>query len=700
LEKGISKVITVFDWKSRKELRKISYKRDIRAFAVSYDGSRIAFHEENSIDIANSSDGAVFQSIRTIGSDAGYVDNLQLSPDGSKVISYIVNENEGRTVNMWNVATGALVWSLPEYYVAEIFYLPGDKALMFRTWKKGLVMIDPETGGVLAVSEKPFMKNNFIAVSRDGKRGLVQNETSGKFELWDLQSGVMKGNMAIGEEKNRSVSFKFLTNSKMAVSRIFNTIIWWDTETLKEVARMMLFRHSNDWVLYTVDGHFDATPFAMKSLYYTRGKEVIPFDALYENYYTPNLLLKLMEGIPLPVPGNEIKDLKKAPVVKITYAAVQRNLVVDEDLPFYRNTTGAAEITVIADAPEDGIDEIRVFHNGKIVNLVTRNLIVAEDSKSKSVTKKYTINLLPGQNTIRALALNTQRTESKPDEIAVYYKNEQNPQNTPSKRQTNNSGFVAEIDKSATLYLIVVGINKYQNSSMSLNYALADATTFKQELEQDAKTVVAEIKTHFITDDQANKPGITDAFESVAKNALPQDVFLFYYAGHGVINKSSNEFYLVPNDITDLRNVTESLVQKGISARLLQEYATKIAAQKQLFILDACQSAGAFQSIITEDAGKQKSIAIVARTTGTHWIAASGAQQFANEFSQLGHGAFTYVLLEALKGSAATDKLITVNGLKDYLQLGVPELMKKYSGTLQYPASYGFGNDFPVEKLQ
>ena len=96
----------------------------------------------------------------------------------------------------------------------------------------------------------------------------------------------------------------------------------------------------------------------------------------------------------------------------------------------------------------------------------------------------------------------------------------------------------------------------------------------------------------------------------------------------------------------------------------------------------------------------QKSIAIVARTTGTHWIAASGAQQFANEFSQLGHGAFTYVLLEALKGSAATDKMITVNGLKDYLQLGVPELMKKYSGTLQYPASYGFGNDFPVEKLQ
>jgi hypothetical protein len=58
------------------------------------------------------------------------------------------------------------------------------------------------------------------------------------------------------------------------------------------------------------------------------------------------------------------------------------------------------------------------------------------------------------------------------------------------------------------------------------------------------------------------------------------------------------------------------------------------------------------------------------------------------------------VLLEALKGSAAADKMITVNCLISYLQQGVPELMKKYSGTLQYQASYGFGNDFPVEILK
>ena len=180
------------------------------------------------------------------------------------------------------------------------------------------------------------------------------------------------------------------------------------------------------------------------------------------------------------------------------------------------------------------------------------------------------------------------------------------------------------------------------------------------------------------------------------KIAKPQDVFVFYYAGHGLIGKDK-EFYLIPNDVSDLKNVQTELTIKAIPAKLLQKYAVDILAQKQLFILDACQSAGAFESMLSNDGDQQKSIAVVARSTGTHWMAASGAQQFANEFSQLGHGAFTYVLLEALKGSAAADKMITVNGLKSYLQKGVPELMKKYSGTLQYPASYGFGNDFPVE---
>ena len=90
----------------------------------------------------------------------------------------------------------------------------------------------------------------------------------------------------------------------------------------------------------------------------------------------------------------------------------------------------------------------------------------------------------------------------------------------------------------------------------------------------------------------------------------------------------------------------------GISAKLLQQYAINIQAQKQLFILDVCQSAGASGAMLTSDANTAKEYRS-GRTKYRHTlIAASGAQQFANEFSSLGHGAFTYVLLEAFKMSS------------------------------------------------
>ena len=199
-----------------------------------------------------------------------------------------------------------------------------------------------------------------------------------------------------------------------------------------------------------------------------------------------------------------------------------------------------------------------------------------------------------------------------------------------------------------------------------------------------------------ITNDAASKAGIVSTFEKIKNSAKPEDVFVFYYAGHGYIHPSDKEFYLVSSDVAD---GNESLLKNGISAEELQTFAIDIPAQKQLFIMDACQSAGAFEKMLQHDGDQQKSLAVIARRTGTHWMAASGSTETAKEFGELGHGVFTYSLLEALKGKAVKNNMITVKSLKNYLQLIVPELVKKYGGNNQSPASFGFGNDFPVEMI-
>ena len=603
---------------------------------------------------------------------------------GKDYYATIINTNTGQEIFKKTVGGAEGIFAVAS----------GDKSKVIILTGTSLTVYDINSGAQLQTSDKLSARlYTKMAVNYDGSAvylGTISGEivgytTNGK-QLFDV----------VGH--NSDVRTVLLSPDDKILYSIAHdqTIKVWNASNGDLLGTLYLFNDGNDYVFVGKDGRFDGSPEGIKKLYYLKNRNIIPLDLVYEKYYTPNLYQRLVNGEIFPPLPDE--DLKNKPLVKIQYAEKQRNLEVDNDVPSYQNTTGLAVITVTASTEDDAIDEIRLFLNGKVLNLATRNLIV-EDDKSKTATKKYSVSLLPGVNEIRAVALNTQRTESNPDIINVVYNNgAANTNVTPVVNKKANV-VIDKVDKNATMHLVVVGINAYKNPKMNLNYALADATAFKDEVEKDAKTVISHVQTYFVTDDAADKTGITKAMQQVQQNAKAQDVFVFYYAGHGVV-AGNKEFYLVPNDVTELSNVDEALKEHGIAAKDLQQYAINIQAQKQLFILDACQSAAAFADMLSSDGNQQKNIALVARSTGTHWMAASGAQQFANEFATLGHGAFTYVLLQALKGEAANNKMITVDGLKDYMQNGVPALMKKYNGSQQTPASYGFGNDFPVEVIK
>ncbi|HEY6952268.1 MAG TPA: caspase family protein, partial [Bacteroidota bacterium] len=193
-------------------------------------------------------------------------------------------------------------------------------------------------------------------------------------------------------------------------------------------------------------------------------------------------------------------------------------------------------------------------------------------------------------------------------------------------------------------------------------------------------------------------------FKTIARDAKPQDAFVFYYAGHGVMSEGSasvpSDFFLVPTDVTQLYGDDAMLASKAISAAQLKTFCTAIRAQKQLVVLDACQSGGAIESFATRGASEERAIMQLARSAGTVVLASTSTEQFATEFSSLAHGVFTYALLQGLNGEAdggnPRDGKITVKELEAYLNDRVPELTKKYRGTAQYPNSYARGQDFPL----
>jgi uncharacterized caspase-like protein len=296
--------------------------------------------------------------------------------------------------------------------------------------------------------------------------------------------------------------------------------------------------------------------------------------------------------------------------------------------------------------------------------------------------KTFDVNLVNGTNKIKAIAVSDNNVESDPIDLTVSYSNE-----------ASNSD----------LYVFSIGINDYKNSSYNLNYAVKDANDFSKVIVKGADTLFDNVYNYSLRNSEANKAKIIETFNLLVKNVDDEDVFVFYYAGHGVMSLGNeSDFYLVAHNVTNLYG-KDLLTDEGMSAKELMGYSQSISAQKQLFILDACHSGGALDAFAARGDGREKAIAQLARNTGTFFLTASQDVQYANESGDLKHGLFTYALLEILKGDsfgASIDGKITISEIKTYVEERVPELSEKYHGSAQYPTSYGFGQDFPIVILK
>ncbi|MBK9939395.1 MAG: caspase family protein [Chitinophagaceae bacterium] len=178
-------------------------------------------------------------------------------------------------------------------------------------------------------------------------------------------------------------------------------------------------------------------------------------------------------------------------------------------------------------------------------------------------------------------------------------------------------------------------------------------------------------------------------------------MFLFFYAGHGIMNDpedgSKPDFHLVLHKVTQMEGNETMLRENAMSATGLKDLLLKISAQKQLILIDACNSGGAITTF-TRGVGEEAAIFQLARSTGFTVLSSTNQDQFATEVKAIGHGIFTYALLNGLNGEAdlKNDGKITVKEIELYLNDIIPLLSEKYKGSQQFPQSFSRGMDFPL----
>ncbi len=463
-------------------------------------------------------------------------------------------------------------------------------------------------------------------------------------------------------------------NDKFVAATLGNGLInWYQMSDGKLLLSLFAHPDNERWVLFTPDGFFDCSPGAEELVgwHINQGLEkeakFYPLSQFYEQYYTPNLGARILAGEEITTETTITENFKLPPEVNITK-------------PKNNSKQNDRELIVNVEITDQGggIDETRLYHNGKLVNNIQRGFKRIEN-EGKIISESFTINLVNGENYIKVTALNYQRTESLPDEIAVYYE-----------------GDLITPD----LHMFIIGIDQYKNPKYHLNYAIEDAQAIRDLVNSNGESIFNEINVYFLKNEECIKENILSTFSEITSTSSLEDVFLFYYAGHGVMSEEEkSEFYIIPYDVIQLYGNNELLKTRAISASELQEYAKKIPAQKQLYIMDACQSGGMTEYLTMRGVAEEKAIAQLARSTGTYWLTSTNSEQLASEVKEIGHGIFTYALILGLQGEAergTNDNKITVQELSSFLNDKVPELSEKHKGQAQYPNIYGYGQDFPI----
>lgn len=548
----------------------------------------------------------------------------------------------------------------------DICFSADDNVFATAGWDKKVRVWDMVSG--LQIKKLVGHQGAVFSVDIDATNKYIVSGSDDKTaRLWDFKTGKL---IKTFEGHNGAITYvKITTDGKRLItSSRDGSVKIWDLEKGTEILTHFSLTE-NEWLVKTPQGFFDATGVAQKNLFFVSGTTTYSLDQFFDKFYQPGVMKNaLYPSSKDERQGSIYNDLKKYPPPNVTILAPPNNK---------ENKERGIELIVKIENTGGGINEIKIMHNGKRIRF--DDDLSRIPGKGYDMTKNYNLLLLPGENNITVSAFSEGRIESKKATINVNYKG---------------------TAKNANCYVLAVGINEYKNVELNLNYAKADAHGFVETMNEKGEGLFKNISVKTIYNTEATKENIITAIDSLAIQINPEDVFIFYYAGHGGVNEG--EFYFIPTDNVSLYQKNK-LDKSAISATLLQEKFQKIKALKQIVLLDACHAGASTEILAQRGSSSEKALAQMSRSEGIHVLAAAGSEQQATEFGALGHGVFTYVLMEAISGKAdgaPKDGKVTIYELISYLDDQVPEISQKYQGQAQYPYTFSLGHDFPITILK
>lgn len=256
---------------------------------------------------------------------------------------------------------------------------------------------------------------------------------------------------------------------------------------------------------------------------------------------------------------------------------------------------------------------------------------------------------------------------------------------------------------------VIVALENYRKPAVgdslpSVPYAHADADAFAAVIKEIFKDIPSDdLIIEVIKDGNASLTALRDQLAYTIKNLAADDLFIFYYAGHGFHGAGGNRLSAYD---TNRSNVGATSLQMRED---LLEPLTNSECQQALIFVDAC--AEKFREVVeSRDVISNLETDEVEEFLDSGWYLGVFLSCSPGEKSypanSLGHGVWTHFVLEAMSGRAdqalTRDRWLTDYGLRDYLRDEVTRFMTRemqLRGTQTPQAVLSGSNSFRIRHV-
>ncbi|WP_319824703.1 caspase family protein [Thalassovita sp.] len=436
------------------------------------------------------------------------------------------------------------------------------------------------------------------------------------------------------------------------------TMKLWNLQTRELI--VTLFFAGKDWIIWTPQGYFHSSPDGDRLVgwHINQGQDregrYIRARQLRQHLHSPEIvrraiLLGAARQAALDLRGrdDELQEL-------LTRRPPEFDIRLADDLP-------APEGHAVIEVTGTALEEVESWGYSVLVNDRRVRPVRAGGGGGRLL---YSVPVEDGENLITVSGRNEFGYVTERSAVAL------------SKRKQ-----VAE--KKGKLFVAVVGVNKYPNlpdacggKPCDLAYPVADALEFLNVVRERTAPMFTGMESlvmvsgEALSADEPRQAALSlfmdraDVLEPDARTVSaelvdfltlpgPDDTTVIFVAGHGM--NLDEQYYLLPTDAQKRgdRWRTSSLVDWGV----IQEEIS-FAQGRRILVLDTCHAANAFNAKLEKEAADARVIV----------FSATAANNTAGERPDLGHGIFTYAMLQGLKGGAdKTGEGVRLLGLADYV---------------------------------